>query len=221
MAPQDIPLPEELPLFPLNGVLLLPRGDLPLNIFEPRYLAMVDAALAGTRTIGILQPAADGTSGLSAPDGTNLYRTGCAGRIRAFEETGDGRYLIQLHGLCRFDIAEEIEMHEGYRRARVNYGPYAADLDISASAAIDRDRLITGMKGYFEIRNISADWDALAETSDERLVTTLAMVCPFDPVEKQVLLESPDLTQRCKLLIGIFEAAMRDAGSDTGNPSVN
>ncbi len=217
-TPHDIPLPKELPLFPLNGVLLLPRGDLPLNVFEPRYRALVDAALEGGRTIGILQPAAEGASGLSARNGTNLYRTGCAGRIRAFEETEDGRYLIQLRGLCRFDIVEELEMRDGFRRARANYTPYLADLETADIAGIDRDRLISGMKGYFDARNLAANWDALAETSDERLITTLAMVCPFDPAEKQVLLESPDIAQRCKLLIGIFEAAMHDAG---GNISVN
>jgi len=217
-TPHDIPLPQELPLFPLNGVLLLPRGDLPLNVFEPRYLALVDAALESGRTIGILQPAAEGASGLSARNGTNLYRTGCAGRIRAFEETEDGRYLIQLRGLCRFDIVEELEMRDGFRRARANYTPYLADLETADIAGIDRDRLISGMKGYFDARNLAANWDALAETSDERLITTLAMVCPFDSAEKQVLLESPDIAQRCKLLIGIFEAAMHDAG---GNISVN
>jgi len=217
-TPHDIPLPTELPLFPLNGVLLLPRGDLPLNVFEPRYRALVDAALEGGRTIGILQPAAEGASGLSARNGTNLYRTGCAGRIRAFEETEDGRYLIQLRGLCRFDIVEELEMRDGFRRARANYTPYLADLETADIAGIDRDRLISGMKGYFDARNLAANWDALAETSDERLITTLAMVCPFDSAEKQVLLESPDIAQRCKLLIGIFEAAMHDAG---GNISVN
>ena len=217
-TPHDIPLPKELPLFPLNGVLLLPRGDLPLNVFEPRYRALVDAALEGGRTIGILQPAAEGASGLSARNGTNLYRTGCAGRIRAFEETEDGRYLIQLRGLCRFDIVEELEMRDGFRRARANYTPYLADLETADIAGIDRDRLISGMKGCFDARNLAANWDALAETSDERLITTLAMVCPFDPAEKQVLLESPDIAQRCKLLIGIFEAAMHDAG---GNTSVN
>ena len=217
-TPHDIPLPKELPLFPLNGVLLLPRGDLPLNVFEPRYRALVDAALEGGRTIGILQPAAEGASGLSARNDTNLYRTGCAGRIRAFEETEDGRYLIQLRGLCRFDIVEELEMRDGFRRARANYTPYLADLETADIAGIDRDRLISGMKGYFDARNLAANWDALAETSDERLITTLAMVCPFDSAEKQVLLESPDIAQRCKLLIGIFEAAMHDAG---GNISVN
>lgn len=220
-TPQDISLPAELPLFPLNGVLLLPRGDLPLNVFEPRYVAMVDAALAGERTIGILQPAADGTSGLSAPDGTDLYRTGCAGRIRAFEETDDGRYMIQLRGLCRFDIAGELDMRDGYRRARADYTPYLGDLEAEPDIAIERDRLMNGLKAYFELRNIAADWNALAETTDERLITTLAMVCPFDPGEKQVLLESPDLAQRCKLLIGIFESALRDAGDDTGSTTVN
>ncbi|MEL0012862.1 MAG: LON peptidase substrate-binding domain-containing protein, partial [Alphaproteobacteria bacterium] len=174
--------------------------------------------LEGGRTIGILQPAAEGAYGLSARNGTNLYRTGCAGRIRAFEETEDGRYLIQLRGLCRFDIVEELEMRDGFRRARANYTPYLADLETADIAGIDRDRLISGMKGYFDARNLAANWDALAETSDERLITTLAMVCPFDSAEKQVLLESPDIAQRCKLLIGIFEAAMHDAG---GNISVN
>jgi len=120
-------LPDALPLFPLNGVLLLPRGGLPLNVFEPRYLAMVDAALATDRMIGIVQPAADGVAGLSAPDGTNLYRVGCAGRIRAFEETDDGRYMIELRGVCRFDITEELEMRDGFRNIRPDYSRFASD----------------------------------------------------------------------------------------------
>lgn len=211
-------LPTELPLFPLNGVLLLPRGTLPLNVFEPRYLAMVDAALGQGRTIGIVQPAADGTPGLSAPDGTNLYRTGCAGRITTFQETGDGRYLIELTGVCRFDIAEELELRDGYRRARPDFGPYAGDLAAPERLSIDRERLLLGLKGYFEQRSIAADWDALVETPDEKLVTTLAMVCPFDPAEKQVLLESTDVEARCKTLIGLIESSLRD---DNGNPALN
>ncbi|MBO6782001.1 MAG: LON peptidase substrate-binding domain-containing protein [Alphaproteobacteria bacterium] len=218
-----VALPEALPLLPLNGVLLLPRGNLPLNVFEPRYLAMVDAALAGSRAIGIVQPAADGTEGLSAPDGTNLYRTGCVGRIRAFEETDDGRYIMELRGISRFDIAEELEMESGFRRVRPDYGPYAADLHPDPGALADRDRLLTALKGYFEVRNIAADWDALVKTPDERLITTLSMVCPFDPAEKQVLLEAPEMGQRCKLLIGFMEAALREAGNDNapGNPALN
>lgn len=215
-------LPDELPLFPLNGVLLLPGGTLPLNVFEPRYLAMVDAALAGPRMIGIVQPAADGVAGLSAPDGTNLYRTGCAGRIRAFEETDDGRYLIELRGISRFEIAEEIAPRDGYRRVRPDYGRFLADLQPAADVAIERDRLLNGLKGYFELQNIAADWDALVKTPDERLVTTLSMVCPFDPAEKQVLLEAEDLAQRCKLLIGFVESAVRaDNDNSSGSTTVN
>lgn len=221
-APDSIlgALPDELPLFPLNGVLLLPRGTLPLNVFEPRYLAMVDAALAGARMIGIIQPAAEGTIGLSAPDGTNLYRTGCAGRIVGFQETEDGRYLLELRGICRFDAVEELELRDGYRRIRPDFSGYRDDLAPAAEVAIERERLLNGLKGYFEIQNISADWDALVKTSDERLVTTLSMVCPFDPAEKQVLLEADDIAQRCKLLIGFIESALR-ADNDNGNTSLN
>ena len=213
-------LPGDLPLFPLNGTLLLPRGTLPLNVFEPRYLAMVDAALAGGRMIGIIQPAADGTVGLSAPDGTNLYRTGCAGRITGFQETEDGRYLIELRGICRFDVAEELELRDGYRRVRPDFAPYRLDLSPAEDLPIERDRLLNGLKGYFEQQNIGADWDSLVKTPDERLVTTLSMVCPFDPAEKQVLLEAEDLAQRCKLLIGFVESALR-ADNDNGNTALN
>ena len=222
-TPSDSPrgaLPAELPLFPLNGVLLLPRGTMPLNVFEPRYLAMVDAALAGPRMIGIIQPAADGTVGLSAPDGTNLYRTGCAGRITGFQETGDGRYLVELRGTCRFNVAEELPLRDGYRSVRPDFTPFLGDLETDTDASIDRDRLLNGLKGYFEQQNIAADWDALVKTPDERLVTTLAMVCPFDPAEKQVLLEAGDTAQRCKLLIGLVESALR-ADNDNGNTALN
>jgi Lon protease-like protein len=213
-------LPGELPLFPLNGVLLLPRGSIPLNVFEPRYLAMIDAALAGGRMIGIIQPAADGTVGLSAPDGTNLFRTGCAGRIMGFQETEDGRYLIKLRGICRFDVSEELELRDGYRRVSPDFAPYHLDLSPAEDATIERDRLLSGLKGYFEHQNIAADWEALVKTPDERLVTTLSMVCPFDPAEKQVLLEADDLAQRCKLLIGFVESALR-ADNDNGNTALN
>lgn len=222
-TPPDSPLhalPGELPLFPLNGVLLLPRGTLPLNVFEPRYLAMVDAALAGGRMIGIIQPAADGTVGLSAPDGTNLYRTGCAGRITGFQENEDGRYLIELRGICRFDVAEELELRDGYRRVRPDFAPYRPDVSPAEELPIERDRLLNSLKGYFEKQNIGADWDSLVKTPDERLVTTLSMVCPFDPAEKQVLLEADDLAQRCKLLIGFVESALR-ADNDNGNTALN
>ena len=222
-SPLDSPrgaLPAELPLFPLNGVLLLPRGTMPLNVFEPRYLAMVDAALAGLRMIGIIQPAADGTVGLSAPDGTNLYHTGCAGRVTGFQETEDGRYLIELRGICRFNVAEELPLRNGYRSIRPDFVPFLADREPDADAAIERDRLLNGLKGYFEQQGIAADWGALVKTPDERLVNTISMVCPFDPAEKQVLLEAEGLAQRCKLLIGFVESALR-ADNDNGNTALN
>lgn len=215
-----IALPDELPLFPLNGVLLLPRGTLPLNVFEPRYLALVDAALAGNRMMGIVQPAADGVAGLSAPDGTNLYRTGCIGRIRVFEETDDGRYMIELRGLCRFDITDELEQRDGYRRITPDYSRFVDDIKPVPDTPVERERLLTSLKGYFELQNIAADWDSLVKTPDERLITTLAMVCPFDPAEKQVLLESENLAQQCKLLIGFIEAALR-ADNDNGTTALN
>ena len=219
----DIPgnaLPVELPLFPLNGVLLLPRGTLPLNVFEPRYLAMVDAALAGDRMIGIVQPAADGVAGLSAPDGTNLYRIGCVGRIRAFQETDDGRYMIELRGLSRFTIAEELDLRDGYRRVLTDYSGFPNDLAPADDTPIERERLLASLKGYFELQSIQADWDSLVKTPDARLITTLAMVCPFDTAEKQVLLESENLAQLCKLLIGFIESTLR-ADNDNGKPALN
>lgn len=219
-APDARDLPDELPLFPLTGVLLLPRGRLPLNVFEPRYLAMVDHALGHGRLIGIIQPDTDGTIGLSAPDGSGLYRTGCAGRITSFQETGDGRYLITLHGVCRFDIAEELPPRSGYRAARADWQPYLADLADGEAVRIDRGRLLGCLRIYFDAQGIEADWDTLEKTPDDRLVTTLAMVCPFDPAEKQALLEAAGLAQRARLLTGLIEAALR-GGSDDGTTVLN
>lgn len=215
--PEPGDLPSELALFPLTGALLLPRGRLPLNIFEPRYLAMTRYALAHDRVIGLVQPMAEGQPGLSAPDRTPLYPTGCVGRIVAFQETDDGRFLITLRGICRFTIGDELAMVEGFRRARVSYDGFRADLDETPDGAIDRDRLLGGLHAYFDQQNIDADWDSIERTPDDRLVTTIAMVCPFDPAEKQALLESPDLAGRSKLLIGIIEAALRD--DDGATPS--
>ena len=171
-------LPGVLPVFPLEGVLLLPGGSLPLNIFEPRYLAMVRDALSGPRTIGMAQPSNDGVEQGSAP----LYRTGCAGRIVAFEETGDGRYLISLNGLIRFDIENELPLLNGYRRAAACYAPFRADL-AEDSGAIDRTSLLSALGSYFESTGIQSDWETIEEAPDEQLVTSLAMACPFDPSE--------------------------------------
>jgi Lon protease-like protein len=214
--PAAADLPDELALFPLTGALLLPRGRLPLNIFEPRYLAMTRHALAHGRMIGLVQPMAEGQPGLSAPDATPLYPTGCAGRLVAFQETDDGRYQITLRGVCRFSIAAELSMLDGFRRCRPDFSTFLGDLAEAPDGLIDRDRLLAGLRGYFELQNIEADWESIERTPDERLVTTIAMVCPFDAAEKQALLESADLAGRGKLLIGLVEAALRDGDGRTG-----
>lgn len=205
-----------LPVFPLAGVLLLPRGHLPLNIFEPRYLAMVDDALASDRMIGMIQPA-EPNSRAEVPA---LYETGCAGRITALEETEDGRYLITLTGICRFRVTAEVPTTRGYRRCQVDWTPFRGDLgapDEDAEHAgdhgLDRDRLGRALEPYFRLQGIKANWDAIAETPDERLVTSLAMICPFDPPEKQALLEAPDLVQRAEMMISLLEMAVLQQGS--------
>jgi uncharacterized protein len=213
--PEPDELPNELALFPLTGALLLPRGRLPLNIFEPRYLAMTRHALAHGRTIGLVQPMAEGQPGLSAPDATPLYQTGCAGRVVEFQESDDGRYLLTLRGVCRFAIDAELTMQDGFRRARPDFTSFLGDLVEAPDGMIDRERLLASLRGYFELQNIEADWDSIERTPDERLVTTISMVCPFDPAEKQALLESRDLTGRSKMLIGLVELALRGDDNPT------
>ena len=185
-------LPEILPIFPLAGVLLLPRGKLPLNVFEPRYLAMTEDALSGNRMIGIIQPS-DPLSRASVPP---VYPIGCAGRITSFSETDDGRYLITLTGVCRFETVRELPIVRGYRRVDVSWERFAADLEEPGPALFDRARLVEGLRTYFKIQGISANWDAIESTPDERLVTSLAMICPFEPSEKQALLECGSLSER-------------------------
>jgi uncharacterized protein len=196
-------LPATLPIFPLTGALLLPRGRLPLNIFEPRYLAMTRDALRGEQMIGMVQPE-DGQGDAAEP---RVYRIGCAGRLTSWSETDDGRYLITLNGVARFDIAEELPRDRLYRRVAPEWQRWRADLDEAPPAAIDRKRLIAALKPYFERHGISAEWESVAATPDERLVTTIAMVCPFAPREKQALLEAADMAERARLLTALMEMA--------------
>ena len=199
--PQFNDLPAVIPLFPLPEVLLLPGGMLPLNIFEPRYLAMVRDALGADRLIGMIQP----LSGEGRAGDPQLYDTGCAGRISRFEETPDGRLLISLKGVCRFDIAEELAPTDGYRRAQVNWSPYEGDMAPAADACLDRSRLFPALRGYFKLHGIEADWEMLGEAPDDRLVTCLSMICPFDGSEKQALLEAPDMDARSEILTTLIE----------------
>ena len=221
-------LPRVIPVFPLTGILLLPDGKLPLNIFEPRYLAMVRDALADEyRIIGMVQPRlADpsdnqGPAGLAAMmDQPEIYKTGCAGRITAFSESDDGRYMLTLSGICRFDIAEEMTLRDGYRRVLADYHRFRGDLMTSAESEIDRERLLRVVRQYFEQQNIQASWDTVEATPNDRLVTSLAMTCPFGPNERQALLEAADLTARAEMVITLLEMALLDSGGDSGS-SIN
>lgn len=206
-------LPATLPVFPLPGVLLLPRGRLPLNIFEPRYLNMTRDALATDRLIGMIQPM-PATGGTEAGSRA-LYRIGCAGRITQFAETDDGRFLITLSGVCRFTVDQEIASMRGYRRVIAGWGPFAGDLDDDCEADLDRAVLVSRLKRYFDAQGITADWEVIEETPDDRLVTTLAMVCPFESSEKQALLECETLKARASMMLALLDMAV--AGSNGGD----
>jgi Lon protease-like protein len=201
-------LPQVLPVFPLPGALLLPRGKLPLNIFEPRYLAMIRDAMASSQMIGMIQPRGIAEEdGHPIPDDASLYDTGCVGRITSFEESADGRYTITLTGLCRFDVTQEIEGREGYRRVMASYAPYEGDLLPADDRVPGRDRLLGALRTYFEREGVAADWTAVTSSGDEPLVTALSMICPFGPEEKQALLEAPTIGRRTELLAALIEMA--------------
>lgn len=210
-------LPGEIPVFPLSGVLLLPGGHLPLNIFEPRYLAMIDSALKSDRIIGMVQPCEEDSSNTPLqcppPERPALYGVGCAGRINAFSETDDGRYLLTLAGVIRFEIASELEMEQGFRRVAADYSKFESDL-ISESSNIDRDQLLETVRGYFSSQGIRGDWEAIGQTEDEHLVTSLAMICPFAASEKQLLLEAGSLEERAETMTKIMEMAIHQPGAN-------
>jgi Lon protease-like protein len=207
-------LPPVIPVFPLPGALLLPRGHMPLNIFEPRYLAMVDAALAGSRLIGIIQPEAE--DGTSQP---RLYQVGCAGRISQFAETGDGRYLIQLTGIARFRVVGEEATGTPYRTCRITAAPFAVDFTPRAGEdEVDRDALVRTLRAYLEANNLQADWDAIKQAPNEALVNALAMMSPFDVREKQALLEAASLKGRADILVAITEIELAKGGGGVDTP---
>ncbi len=203
-----------IPVFPLTGALLLPRAQLPLNIFEPRYLEMVDHALAGERVIGIVQPRFDDADNptRSRPE---LCAIGGLGRVVSFQETGDGRYLISLEGICRFRILEETDSPGKFRTCRVDMSPFALDLEReSGEKDVDRDSVIRVFKDFLEANDLEADWKSVRGASNEALVNTLSMMSPYGPAEKQALLEAPDLAARAATLVAITEIALARQGSD-------
>lgn len=204
-TPGDVP--DEIPVFPLERVLLLPRAQLPLNIFEPRYLAMIDDCMAGGRVIGMVQPA-PGAEGDPPP----LAKTGTAGRITAYTEVPDNRYLVTLTGIARFVIAEETTKATPYRTCHVSYAPFASDLTPNLGEdAVDRDRLVAMLKTYLEARQLQADWNEVHSSSTEALVNALSILSPYGADEKQALLEAPDLRTRAEILIALTEMALGEA----------
>ncbi|MGV8840161.1 MAG: LON peptidase substrate-binding domain-containing protein [Bauldia sp.] len=201
-------LPDTIPVFPLEGALLLPRGQIPLNVFEPRYLAMVDDALAGARIIGLIQPQED-ADGEAPP----LRAIGCAGRITGFSETDDGRYLITLTGVVRFRVIEEMATRAAYRVCRVTADPFRADFAVAGEADVDREQLLGAFRAYLAAHDLEADWDSVARASNESLVNGMAMLSPYGPAEKQALLEAPDLKTRAETLVALTEVTLaREAG---------
>ena len=193
-------LPQVIPVFPLPGAILLPRGQLPLNIFEPRYLNMVDDAMAGDRIIGMLQP----RGGPQRRPG--LSPIGCAGRITSFAETSDGRYLITLTGCARFRLSGEIPTQTPYRQIRADFTPFEADLSAPPvdDVGLDREGLLDALRAYLETRGLDIDWDTAETAPPEALINSLSMALPFEPPEKQALLEAPLLTDRSEVLTALL-----------------
>ena len=204
-----VDLPRTIPVFPLPGALMLPRARLPLHIFEPRYLAMLDDTLkSDARVIGMIQPR-------EVPKGADrrLHSIGCAGRVTAFSETEDGRYMITLTGVSRFRVQNEVEGFAPYIRCEVDWTGFSRDLgQIEHDEGFDRDGFMDLLKRYFESQQLSTDWESMREAEDELLINSLSMLCPFDPEDKQALLEAPSLTTRRETLVTLIEFGLR-AGS--------
>ncbi len=219
-------IPTVVPVFPLAGALLLPGGLMPLNIFEPRYMAMIDDALCTDRLIGMVQPDFKairdegehaGAGGLSAerPSKERLCEVGCLGRITSFQESGDGRYLISLSGVGRYRVVREAESYKGYRRCEI--AMFGADLaETDDGANVDRESLLAAFRRYLDANGMDADWDSVRRSSNETLVTALCMMSPYGPAEKQALLEASDLRMRAETLVAITEIALARAQGDNG-----
>jgi len=208
-------LPPVLPVFPLTGALLLPRTQLPLNIFEPRYIDMVDAALSGNRLIGMVQPVAESDN----DDTPVLADVGCVGRLTSFQESGDGRYMITLQGVTRFRLGRELKVYTSFRQVECDFAEFSHDLQSGVGEEdVDRNGLLKALRDYLDANNLEADWDSVAEAETEVLVNALCMMSPYGPQEKQALLEARDLKTRAETLIAITEMDLaRSQGGDGGS----
>lgn len=226
-------LPADIPVFPLTGALLLPGGRLPLNLFEPRYLNMTLDSLATGRMIGMIQPNYDALGGgrlIDEDDDTDaesdldveededvpLYKTGCVGRIVYFEETDDGRLLIALRGLSRFHMVGELDGIKGYRRVRADYSAFRNDMEPREEFDLDRETLLDTLQPYIDAQGMRLKVDIIKGLSDHTLVSSLCMICPFDPREKQALLESETVEDRADMLLALLQMGVFEAGAPEG-----
>jgi len=211
-GPDD--LPRTLRVFPLSGALLLPRGHMPLNVFEPRYLALVDDAMKSDRLIGMIQ--ADEESGGETPP---LYGTGCVGRITQLAETGDGRYLVTLTGVARFSVMTELTADTPYRQCQVDFHAFISDFTARAGEEeVDREAVLDALRRFAKANDLRVDWKGIEEAPNEALVNALAMMSPFGVREKQALLEAPDLKTRAEILVAITEFELAKAGGSSETP---
>jgi Lon protease-like protein len=210
-------LPGTIPIFPLPGALLLPRGQMPLNIFEPRYLDMIDDALRdGHRLIGMIQP---DTAQSGTEDKPSLFKVGCVGRMTQLAETGDGRYLVQLTGVARFRVEAELNVATSYRQCRVTYAPFADDfIARKGEENVDRKALLGALSAFLKANDLKADWEGIENAPNEALVNALAMMSPYGPAEKQALLEAPDLKTRAEILVAVTEIELAKASTEGETP---
>ena len=211
-------LPPQIPIFPLSGALLLPRAQLPLNIFEPRYLQMITDAMSSERLVGMVQPDSDDAE--KGDENPSLYSVGCAGRITSYTEMPDGRFMATLTGVCRFRIANELSTTTPYRICQADFQPYRGDLDIGRGEnSVDRERLVEVLRKYLATNRMDADWDEVEKATTESLVNTLCIIAPFVAAEKQALLEADSLGKRSEVLITLTEMGFADGASSDSTPS--
>jgi Lon protease-like protein len=213
-------LPQRIPVFPLSRAILLPRATLPLNVFEPRYLQMVDDVMSTSRVLGMVQPASGEEDEPESPLARTapLRRVGCAGRIVSYQELEDGRFLISLSGIARFDLVDEVELAKPYRVCTVSFERFVGDFAPGAGEdEVDRERLMEALRAFLHARGLKADWPALAKTPTETLVNSLAMVNPYGCEEKQALLESSDLRTRAEMLVALAEMEIKSGSRDPGS----
>lgn len=211
-------LPTRIPVFPLRGAILLPRATLPLNVFEPRYLAMLDDVIAGSRILGVVQPMPGEDEGESpAGKSIGLRHVGCAGRVTAFQELDDGRLIITLTGISRFDVVSEETTAKPYRTVAVDYHRFAADLtEGMGEELVDRENLLRVLRNYLDANRLKADWNAIQRSPNELLINALSIMSPYGPEEKQALLEAQDLRTRAKVLVALAEMELASTSGTGG-----